>query len=229
MTTLALGSIQVRPLPLNWWRISALSGSFAAHIAIVLLLLIPPLAVELNRIVRKDEDKPIIARLPEPEVTNEIPLPVPAQLVKKKLVLTHPKPVITMERPMAIPQDDSSVPADSHIISDVGDHAPAGATHGSADIGGDAAPQAMGYGNVTKIPYPIIALRNHEQGTVTLRVLVGADGKAQAVEIDRSSGSHALDVAARDAVRHWTFKPGMRAGVAYAAWAIVPVSFSLPQ
>ncbi len=36
MTTLALGSIQARPLPLNWRRISALSGSFTAHIALVL-------------------------------------------------------------------------------------------------------------------------------------------------------------------------------------------------
>ena len=130
---------------------------------------------------------------------------------------------------MPVPQDTAALPADNHTVSDVGDHAPAGASRGSADIGGDAAPQAMGYGNVTRIPYPIAALRNHEQGTVMLRVLVGADGKPQAVEIDRSSGSHALDLAARDAVRHWTFRPGMRAGVAYAAWALVPVSFSFPQ
>ena len=228
MTTLALGSIQVRPLPLNWWRISALSGSFSAHIAIVLLLLVPPVAMELNRVVRHD-DKAIVVTLPEEKISKEIPLPTPEHVLKKKIAVSHPTPTITIEKPAPI-DDAIPTPTEAPVASDAGNHAARTPSNGSADIGGgDSAPGAVAYGDVTKIPYPIIALRSHEQGTVMLRVLVGADGKAQAVEIDRSSGSHALDVAARDAVRHWTFKPGMRAGVAYAAWAVVPVSFSLPQ
>jgi len=226
MTTLALGSIQVRPLPLNWWRISALSGSFTAHIVLVLALLIPPVALEITRVVHKAIDPPIIATILEKEVAKDLPLPVPPVHLKK-LEVAHPKPTITIEKPTAIPQD---VPAaESRVVSDAGDHAVAPASSGIGDIGGDSAPTALTYGTRTNIPYPIFSLRNHEQGTVMLRVLVGVDGKPQQVEIDRTSGSHALDIAARDAVRHWIFKPGMRAGVAYAAWAIVPVSFSYPQ
>lgn len=226
MTTLALGSIQARPLPLNWRRISALSGSFSAHIAIVLVLLIPPVALELNRVVQKHDEPPIIVRLPEKQVIDEIPLPVPPQHVMRKPEISHPKPVISIEKPTAVPTD---LPATA-VPVEGGDHAALPSSGGVGDIGGgDSAPTALTYGTVSKIPYPIIALRNHEQGTVTLRVLVGADGRPQQVEIDHTSGSHALDIAARDAVRHWTFKPGMRNGVAYAAWAVVPVSFSFPQ
>jgi protein TonB len=226
MTTLALGSIQVRPLPLNWRRISALSGSLSAHIALVLLLLIPPVALELNRVVQRHDDMPIIVTLPEQQVVKDIPLPTPPQHIIRKVEVKHPTPVISIEKPTAVPID---VPTESALPTDAGDHTAAPPSSGKADIGGDSAPTAMGYGNLTKIPYPIIALRNHEQGTVTLRVLVGVDGKPQKVEIDRTSGSHALDIAARDAVRHWTFRPGIRNGIAYAAWAVVPVSFSFPQ
>lgn len=226
MTTLALGSIQVRPLPLNWRRISALSGSFSAHIALVLLLLIPPVALELNRVVQRHEDKPIIVTLPEQQVVKDIPLPVPPQHIIRKVEVKHSTPIISIEKPTAVPTD---LPTEAPVPTDAGDHAAVPSSGGISDIGGDSAPTAMRYGNLTAIPYPIIALRNHEQGTVMLRVLVGADGKPQKVEIDRTSGSHALDIAARDAVRHWTFKPGIRNGVAYAAWAVVPVSFSFPQ
>jgi len=59
-----------------------------------------------------------------------------------------------------------------------------------------------------------------------LRVLVGSDGLPQAVEIEKSSGSRSLDLAARDAVRRWTFRPGTHNGAATALWARVPVAFS---
>ena len=223
MTTLALGSIQARPLPLNWRRISALSGSFTAHIALVLLLLVPPVALELKRAVMHDNEPMVVVIHELPVVKDEPPVPVPIHAVRQKVVVPQQKPVITMDTPTRL-----DVPASVEVPVDAGNHAAAGQTDGRADIGGDAAPTALGYGNRTAIPYPRIAVVNREQGTVSLRVLVGVDGKPQQVEIDHSSGSRALDVAARDAVRHWTFKPGMRAGVAYAAWAIVPVTFTLP-
>jgi protein TonB len=67
----------------------------------------------------------------------------------------------------------------------------------------------------------------HQQGTVILRVLVGTDGSAQAVEVEKSSGSRALDNAARDAVRRWTFQAGTRNGISTALWARVPIKFDL--
>lgn len=233
MTTLALGStgsIRARPLPLNWRRISALSGSFTLHLVVVAVLLIPPVAIELTRIIDKHPDQVITARVIEETVPqHELSLPIPPTKPVKRVVKT-PTPTITMEKPTPIPDDAPARTIETAAPSDAGDHVAMPSTGAAGDIGAaDSGPSALSYGTTSTIPYPIIALRNHEQGTVTLRVLVGADGKPQQVEIDHSSGSHALDIAARDAVRHWTFKPGMRGGIAYAAWAIVPVSFSFPQ
>jgi protein TonB len=91
----------------------------------------------------------------------------------------------------------------------------------------EVAPSPLAYGSRTRVPYPIDAARRHEHGTVVLRVLVGTDGRPQTVEIESSSGSPRLDTAARTAVAQWTFKAGTRDGLAYAAWARVPITFDL--
>lgn len=75
--------------------------------------------------------------------------------------------------------------------------------------------------------YPRIARRNGDQGTVTLRVHVSTDGVPAQVELERSSGSNALDSAALETVKNWRFAPARRAGDPVAAWVIVPVVFRL--
>jgi protein TonB len=65
------------------------------------------------------------------------------------------------------------------------------------------------------------------QGTVLLRVHVLPDGHADSVEVRQSSGARALDEAALEAVRHWTFVPAMRGKTALAGWATVPIEFKL--
>ena len=78
--------------------------------------------------------------------------------------------------------------------------------------------------------YPIQSLRNHEQGTVLLRVEVDSHGQPVAVSVERSSGSRNLDQAARQQVlRHWRFEPAQRDGMAVPAIGLVPVQFSLPD
>jgi protein TonB len=76
-------------------------------------------------------------------------------------------------------------------------------------------------------PNPRAARRNGEQGTVTLRVLVSADGLATQVELERSSGSSTLDAVACETVKNWRFSPARRAGDPMDAWVIVPVVFRL--
>ena len=66
-----------------------------------------------------------------------------------------------------------------------------------------------------------------EQGKVLLRVLIGVDGSAQKVELQKSSGFDRLDQAAMIAVAKWRFIPGKRNGVVEAMAHTVPVSFSL--
>jgi periplasmic protein TonB len=71
------------------------------------------------------------------------------------------------------------------------------------------------------------ARRLRQQGTVLLRVNVGADGAADAVVVARSSGSRWLDQAALEAVRLWRFVPGRRGETAIASQVNVPVTFQL--
>ncbi|MGH8681912.1 MAG: energy transducer TonB, partial [Burkholderiales bacterium] len=75
--------------------------------------------------------------------------------------------------------------------------------------------------------YPPVARRNGEQGKVFLRVLVGADGRPEQVELRTSSGSARLDTTALETVRRWRFVPARQADRPIAAWVIVPISFVL--
>ncbi|MFL1464398.1 energy transducer TonB, partial [Roseococcus sp. DSY-14] len=56
-------------------------------------------------------------------------------------------------------------------------------------------------------PYPEGARLRGETGSVGLELAVGADGRVLNVAIARSSGSPALDEAARRAAQAWRFRP----------------------
>lgn len=216
MTALALHSNPAQRL--SWPRIGALSGTMSLHLYAVLLLLTPPVAMQMMRQAQADavvvhiiEPPPKPVELVEPALPqpkhNEPPPPVQRH---HEAIKTVDPPVTTIETPMSRPATDQG---------------------GTSDIGStqDSAPTALTYGTRTTVKYPHDALLRREHGTVILRVLVGADGGPQQVEIETSSGSRSLDNAARDAVRHWSFRPGTRNGVAQSAWARVPIAFDLQQ
>ena len=92
----------------------------------------------------------------------------------------------------------------------------------------DIAPsQDISYNNRQPPRYPISAVRQHQQGTVYLLVLVGPDGSVQDVKVDQSSGYRDLDRAAIEAARKWKFNPGSRDGKPVGGWVKVPVQFKL--
>ncbi|QWT20167.1 energy transducer TonB [Bacillus sp. NP157] len=62
-------------------------------------------------------------------------------------------------------------------------------------------------------------------GTARLRARIDANGNAENVEVDQSSGSAVLDEAAMRVVRQWKFRPGHFDGKPASGTAIVPVSF----
>ena len=66
-----------------------------------------------------------------------------------------------------------------------------------------------------------------EEGTVLVRVLVTADGRAGEVELKRGSGYDRLDQAALRAVRKWRFVPATKNGEPTEAWLDQPVTFKL--
>jgi len=214
MTTLVLP----RPAPpqWNWPRVGALSGTFSLHLFAVALLLVPPAAVKLLRAT--DEQKIVVTLFDPPPKPKEIPVePVPSVKLKQP-PLPKPPPVATparAESPVDMPSETAEPPA-----------APPGPATGTVPPV-DTPPVALAYLTRTPLPYPKDALQRHEQGIVILRVLVGADGLPQTVEVEKSSGSRSLDLAARSAVARWTFTPGTVDGVRSALWARVPIAFSL--
>lgn len=75
--------------------------------------------------------------------------------------------------------------------------------------------------------YPAMSRKLQEQGRVLLRVFVSPAGKADRIELQRSSGYSRLDDAAQHAVKSWRFVPATQGGQPIAAWVVVPLSFSL--
>ncbi len=76
-------------------------------------------------------------------------------------------------------------------------------------------------------PYPPLSRRLGEQGQVTLRAFIDADGTASRVEVLNSSGFDRLDRAALAAAKDWRYLPGTRAGQPVGMWFNLPVVFEL--
>ena len=103
---------------------------------------------------------------------------------------------------------------------------------GIASIGGGDSDSAAHADYATDPPpaYPALARRREQQGTVTVRVLVGADGSVERAELADSSGFEALDDAALETVRaRWRFIPARHDGVAVESWVLVPIRFALVE
>jgi len=110
-----------------------------------------------------------------------------------------------------------------------------GAAHTGAAAGGTAGtagdPNSVAHADYASNPppiYPALARRREQQGTVTVRVLVGADGSVERAEIADSSGFDTLDDAALETVRsRWRFVPARHDGLAVESWVLVPIRFAL--
>lgn len=184
------------------------------HAFILALLLTPPIAMQMLK--RPSTDTVVVHVIPKPpEVLPEPPPPKPVH----QEVRPHTATPITAIRPV-INRIESDMP--TFTVDRI---APTAIE--STQTAVEVAPTALAYGSSTRVPYPRDALLRREQGTVILRVLVGSDGIPQRVEIETSSGSPRLDAAARDAVKHWSFRPGTSNGTATSAWARVPIAFNL--
>lgn len=78
-----------------------------------------------------------------------------------------------------------------------------------------------------KPAYPPISKRLGEQGKVTHRVVIGADGMPISATLVASSGYPRLDQAAYQTVMRWRYVPGKRNGVATQMAFNVPIHWVL--
>ena len=75
--------------------------------------------------------------------------------------------------------------------------------------------------------YPVFAQKRQQEGTVMLKVQVSTDGKAEVIELAKSSGFGLLDEAAQQAVAKWQFIPARQGDLVVIASVIVPIRFAL--
>ncbi len=75
--------------------------------------------------------------------------------------------------------------------------------------------------------YPARAARNGDTGTVSLALLIGADGRVTDAKVKQSSGFKDLDRAALSALSMCKFKPATSNGVAQASWGQIAYVWSL--
>jgi protein TonB len=165
-----------------------------------------------------------------PPVPKQVTPPQPRTPPPAPRPVAAPSPAAAPNAPTAVAEPQPAPPPISAPVA----LAPAPAPAPAAPPAPPAPPRielpstTAGYLQNPKPPYPPMSKRLGEQGRVTLRVLIGADGSAKDAQVQRSSGYERLDKIALDTVRsQWRFVPGKRNGVPEDMWFEVPVNFVL--
>jgi periplasmic protein TonB len=155
------------------------------------------------------EPKPRVEPLPQPSVKQESLEPPVAQKETRPEPRSETPPPEARQSPLATA---STAPRSQ----------PAESEQPVQEPRYDAA-----YLNNPDVQYPALSRRMREEGSVMLRVFVNAEGRAEKVEVSRSSGSPRLDKAASSSVSTWRFVPARKGERNVASWVLVPVVFKL--
>lgn len=73
--------------------------------------------------------------------------------------------------------------------------------------------------------YPSRLLVREVEGSATIRVLVGTDGRVREASVVSATHPDFGDAAVRQALKAWRFKPATRGGEPVEDWVTIPVSF----
>lgn len=217
---------------------ASLVASFALHVGVFSVMPLvrddhpfePPrvLSVLLNVAAPREEVKdepPPRAEPPPPRPKprpRALPHPEVARAPAPPLPRLEPAPAPT-PAPEAVPPVPQGPPEPKQEPADAAPPAPVAAAREATT----APDYRAGYLRNPAPAYPAAARRSGEEGTVTLRVLVSADGLPKRIALERSSGSSALDLAALQGVQHWRFVPARRGDEAREAEVLVPIVFRL--
>jgi protein TonB len=162
--------------------------------------------------------------------------PLPTEKPVEKTVPVEPvkQPTSPETKPIILIPQPVQVVVVAKPVSQTEFHGDASSPRPGADaITVQAQPDVEAKPNYLKNPepdYPELARRRHQAGLVLLAVKVTAEGRAERVEIKKSSGFSLLDDAAVAAVREWKFQPARLGSFALESEIEVPVRFELsPQ
>lgn len=197
--------------------VGSLHQRFVAITLVVGIHVLGGLALLTQRFSVEHEPAPMIFRLLEaPTISERLPPPAVPHIELPQLPVAIMPAAIAFEdaAPTAIAVAPLRTPPESAPAVSVEESI----TEARFDVDYlDNAPPA----------YPSISRRMREEGLVVLKVKVRADGTADAVLVQRRSGSARLDEAALAAVRRWKFVPAKRGDQAIESWVLVPIEFEL--
>lgn len=164
-------------------------------------------------------DVPAVAENPErpKRVAEQTRKPEP-EPVKSVAIATEPRPDLFPLPVLSTKQNEASPVTPSAPETAIAGRDAAAASPPSFDAAYLRNPPPL---------YPLVARRNGEQGTVTLKVRVTREGIAASVAVEKTSGSAHLDNAALETVRTWRFEPARQGRQPVEAWVLVPVVFRL--
>lgn len=214
--------------------------SIAAHLVVLLLLLIVPLAADIS-LPLPERDFPEFMRVaPPPPLPVVAPTPTrrPASTVatNPSLAPTEAPPTIEPERPSVAAQFDVPIGTGSGLPAGIGD--PTGVVT-SVPAPLPVEPPRPATVRVAQLPepprkivdvrpvYPDIARNARVQGTVTLEAVLDTSGNVTQLRVVHSEPL--LDRAALDAVRQWKYSPTMYGGRPVSVLMTITIRFTLNQ
>ena len=181
-------------------RLAGLVVVVAFHVALVYAL-IHGLARQIVEVIRQPLETKIIEAVKAPPPDKPPPPPPPK---------------------LAIPPPPYIPPPEVQVTSPVS--APTITAVTSEPV---RTPPVVDANTCQKPAYPPAALRANETGIVSLRILVGLDGKVLDSKVERSSGSRRLDEAARAGLSLCRFKPATVNGKPEQAWGRIEYEWKL--
>ena len=146
---------------------------------------------------------------PPPPPPKNLPPPPPAYVPPVEVQVNTPPPVNAIAAVSNKPQPEAP-PSPLPVVSNPPPAPPAPIARTAAVISASSC---------EKPEYPSASRRLEEEGTVTLKFLVGVDGRVKESAVDQSSGFRRLDEAARQGLSKCQFKPGTENGQPVEGWA----------
>ncbi|MET0239967.1 MAG: energy transducer TonB [Sphingobium sp.] len=203
---------------------AALGGTIAVHVGIAALVmaipgvtdLVPPIGTIITYAVPADRPPP-----PKPQ-----PLP--------KAKVDHRPSVITTAKPdIVLPPTDTDFIIKTAILPDTGGILPGGT--GTTIVEPPIQPKLVDaridrrFADAFQPAYPPAMIRQEAEGSVTVRVSIGADGRVLDVALVEAASPAFFEATKRQALSRWRFLPATRDGVPVASERVMTVHFRLTE
>ena len=192
------------------------------HVALFALIALNPV-----QYLRPAAKETVVMMVPTAMPKQEIRVVKVEKLVKPSNVLPPPviqQLVVNTESPNAITVapslPDPAPQAAPAVVNQT-------AVVAKAEPAGPKLVSAVEYIQAPQADYPPMARRMGEEGRVVMQVLVNDKGRAEKVEILKSSGFSRLDESAKTALLRALFKPYLEDGKAMTILATASINFSL--